>query len=226
VASPVPAPSAPARDRALAAALAEADLEGRPVDLAVRRADRRRHQVNLVVVGVAAAAVAAVVAVAAVAIGRDDTGSSNVAGSSGETATTVGASAATTVAAATTIAGGGSTAGGATSTAGGATSTAISRSAETAAPGLAPTAAGAGVPYLGEADDDGALRTLVQQLKSSALSTDNAAPVPNACTIPSAQLLGTVTWQGTLAYVFVTDSTDATVVRADTCQTLTVVTLT
>jgi hypothetical protein len=79
-------------------------------------------------------------------------------------------------------------------------------------------------PYLGVADNDSELRALVAQQRT-AVVTSAAPVVPGACTVPSASLLGSVTWQGTPAYVFVANG-QATVVRESDCRPLATVPLT
>lgn len=215
------------RARALDAALLEGALEARPVDVTVRRAERRRNRINLFVLGGAAAAAIAVgVVVATTQSDTNDNSSTSAtvaaqsrdAAEGGGATTTAGGASATTSAPATTAAGGATTtvaAGAATSSAGGDSGTS---SATTASP--APS-----VPNLGAVDDDATLRTLLRNRASTSPALSDAASAGTACVVPSSQLVAAVTWQGTPALVFVGEAGQATVLSVDGCRPLAVVPL-
>ncbi|HKA04547.1 MAG TPA: zf-HC2 domain-containing protein [Acidimicrobiales bacterium] len=209
-APPDPADAA-ARDRALAAAHAEAVASGSTAAV-VPIGRHRRSRRGLAVVGAVAAAVIAIVLVAVVTTRPSDhspntaslsTGARDVSG--GGAATT--ASASTSFEAATASP---------TSAASGATTT-------TGATSAAAAPASGEPPYLGAASDEPGLRALLNAGAASGASAPAVAPipVPSGCTVPSATLAGTLTWQGTPALVFVGDGR-ATVVAGSDCRTLVV----
>jgi hypothetical protein len=208
LAAPVEAPDAATRERALAAATAA----GVPPAATVTRIDRGRpRRRGLAVLGAAAAVIVAIL-VAVVATRSADhstTSSATVAPAAGDL----------TPAAAST--------GPATTLASGATTTAPVGLGSTASGASTASDSGTASPpgYLGVADNDSELRALVARERTAAVTSAAAPVVPGACTVPSASLLGSVTWEGTPAYVFVADG-EATVVRASDCRPLATVPLT
>jgi hypothetical protein len=80
------------------------------------------------------------------------------------------------------------------------------------------------------ADDDSELRALLGGSSASAVNEPPAPATPaasaaNSCTVPGATLVGTVTWQGTTALVFVANGL-ATVVQVSDCRPIATVPLT
>jgi hypothetical protein len=224
LAAPPGQPDASTRERALAAARAEASARAAAGATmgTVASIERRRSRRALAVIGAVAAAVIAIALVAVVATrpsSHDRTSSASLdtrardAATSGGAATTASAAAAPSEAVTappTTLAAGSAT----TIASGGATASAA-----------ASASAGAQPPFLGVADDDDALRALVTGDKTAAASAQPVTPASNSCAVPSAALVGIVTWQGTMALVFVGNGS-ATVVDAADCRPLAVVPLT
>jgi hypothetical protein len=212
--APGPSAGAETRDRAITAALATASPPAATVTPIDRHRSSRRA---LVVLGAAAAAVAVIAAVAVVATRSSNTGTSTSAGVS------------TTARAAGSTASFGpetQSAGAATSAAptGGVSSTTVAASA--AGRDASAAAATSAPPYLGVADDDSELRALLGATSASAVSPLPApASAANSCTVPGATLVGTVTWQGTLAHVFVANGV-ATVIQVSDCRPIATVPLT
>jgi hypothetical protein len=213
LAAPLVQPDARVRERVLAAARAEAVVStgGGPSPGVVVAIGQRRSRRMMAVIGAVAAGVIAVALVAVVATrpsSHDSSSSASIDTRSRDAATTVAApaepAASTTAAAgsATTIASGGATA-----------------SAAAAA------SAGGPVPYLGVANDDDALRALLTGERAAAVSPAPVTTVPTSCAVPSATLVGAVTWQGTMALVFVSNGS-ATVVDGADCRPVAVVPLT
>ena len=203
-------PTRPAADRdaAIAAALAPLSGERRADDLASRRRAKRSGRVGLALVGAAAAAV---IAIGVVAASRTGGGGTTTAG--GATDRTTQEASTTAGGAATTIPAPAAPA--AAATVGGADS------AENTVDAAGQR--GGTVLALGPIDDPALLRSALNTTSLAAAS----GPPPNPCPVPSADLVATVVWQGTPAYVYVTAAgDDATVVGQDGCQTLAVVPLT
>jgi hypothetical protein len=216
--APGPSARAETRDRAITAALAASPPAAKITPLHRGRSSRR----PLAILGAAAAAVAVIAAVAVVATRSSNNGTSTSARASttaraaGSTATfgpeTQSAGTATSAAAT----GGVSSTTGATSAAGRDTSSA---------------AAGTSAPrYLGVADDDSELRALLGGNSASAVSAPLVpapppAPAASSCTVPGATLVGTVTWQGAAAFVFVANGL-ATVIQVSDCRPVATVPLT
>jgi hypothetical protein len=215
LAAPLVQPDARVRERVLASARAEAVASPGtgPSREPVVPIGRRRSRNAMAVIGAVAAGVIAV-AVVAVAVTRpsshDSTSSASIDTRSRDAATTVAAppeaAAAPTTAAgsATTLASGGATA---------------SAAASAAASGGGPVA------YLGVANDDDTLRALLAGDRAASVSPAPATSLPSLCAVPSATLVGSVTWQGTMALVFVGNGS-ATVVDDADCRPLAVVPLT
>jgi hypothetical protein len=202
-------PDAATRERALAAATAAA---GAPPAATVTRINRDRPRRRVVAVGAAAAAVIAAIVVAVVATRSSDhstTSSATVAPAARDLTP-----AAASTGPAPTLASGATT----TAPAGGGTTASGASTASDSGRAPAP-------PYLGVADNDSELRALVAQERTAAVTSAAVPVAPGACTVPSASLLGSVTWEGTPAYVFVANG-EATVVRASDCRPLATVPLT
>jgi len=217
--APGPSAGAETRDRAITAALAAATPPATTVTPIDRPRSSRRA---FAVLGAAAAAVAVIAAVAVVATRSSNSGNSTSAGVS----TTARAAGSTATFGPET-----QSAGAATSAAptGGVSSTTVAASA---AGRDASAAAGttSAPPYLGVADDDSDLRALLGATSASAVSAppapaSPATPTANSCTVPGATLVGTVTWQGTQALVFVANGL-ATVIQLSDCRPIATVPLT
>ncbi|HEY1278027.1 MAG TPA: hypothetical protein VGF22_00045 [Acidimicrobiales bacterium] len=218
--APGPSAGAETRDHAIATALAAASPPAATVTPIERHRSSRRA---LTILGAAAAAVGVIAAVAVVATRSSNTGTS----SSAAVSTTARAAAGSTA----TFGPQTQSPEAATSPAptGGVSSTTVAaspagRDASTAAGG-APA-----LPYLGVADDDSELRALLVATSASAVSAPPAPATPpalaaNSCTVPAATLVGTVTWQGTAALVFVANGL-ATVIQVSDCRPIATVPLT
>jgi len=217
LAAPVVRPDATTRDVAIDAARAVATAA--PVGATVTAIDRRRpNRRALAVVGAAAAAAAAIAVVAVVATRPSHPGPST----SARASTPPPAAAASSTFEPET-----KSAGTPSSAAVAAVSSSTVAAAGSAARGAsaASDTAGAAPPYLGVADDDSELRALLGGSQASAVTTPSAPVGRNGCAVPAATLVGTVTWQGTTALVFVANDL-ATVVDVSDCRPITTVPLT
>jgi hypothetical protein len=212
------------RARALEAARQDAALEARPVDLDVRRAERRRNRINLLVLGgAAAAAIAVAVAVATTRSETDSNSSSSatVAAESRDAAEGGGATTTASAPAPATTAAGGAT----TTTAAAASATTNSAGSDSGTSSGAATSSVSSVPNLGAVDDDATLRRLLNNRALNSPAPSDTASAGTTCAVPSSQLVAAVTWQGTPALVFLGDAAEATVLSVDGCRPLAVVPL-
>ena len=221
LAAPVAPPDAPTRDAAIAAArAARATATTVPAGPTVTAIDRRRpNRRALAVMGAAAVAAIAIVAVVATRPSHEGTSTS----ASASTQRPV-AGPSSAFQPETKSAGAPSTA--AAATAGAVPSTTVAAAGSPArGASAASDTAGAAPPYLGVADDDSELRALLGANQVSAVTTPPAPLATNGCAVPAATLVGTVTWQGTTALVFVANGL-ATVVDVSDCRPITTVPLT
>ena len=186
-----------------------------PIDLSARRRGLGRSgRIGLAVLGAVAAAAIAVVTINTTRTGNDTPSTARLApaaASAPAVPTVAGANPASNAAG-----------GAATSVASAATTAAASGATDVAAPGADASRAAvtAGVPALGAIDDGGALRTALAAAPAPLAAAEAAAAADEPCAVAGGQLVATVVWQGTLAFVYVDGARSAEVVSQDDCAAL------